>query len=120
MRCTSCEELELARVRDARPVQTLPIPSAALAGFPEGRDRAALTRRRLLQWGLAGFASVYAPKALGFEEVWEAAVANAAAAPQDQRCVVLLYLAGGNDGLNCLIPTEASEYSAYASARPAL
>ena len=33
MRCTECEEIELARVRDERPVQVLPVPNDALAGF---------------------------------------------------------------------------------------
>ena len=36
MRCIECEEIELARVRDQRPSQTLPIPYAALDGFPAG------------------------------------------------------------------------------------
>ena len=37
-RCVSCEEIELANVRDARPSQLLPIPHMAMAGFPEGRS----------------------------------------------------------------------------------
>jgi hypothetical protein len=57
-RCVECEEIELANVHDARPSQILPIPRMALAGFPEGRSPAALTHRRLLQFGAAGFASV--------------------------------------------------------------
>ncbi len=40
MRCIECEEIELARVRDERPGQTLPIPYAALDGFPAGRTAA--------------------------------------------------------------------------------
>jgi len=117
-RCISCEELELARVRDQAPSQTLPIPNAALAGFPEGRASSALTRRRLLQYGLAGFAAVYASKALGFESVWEAAVAEGAVAPSNQ--LVVLYLAGGNDELNTLVPASSADYAAYQSARPVL
>ena len=54
MRCIECEEIELARVRDQRPAQTLPIPYAALDGFPAGRSPSHLTRRRLMQWGVAG------------------------------------------------------------------
>ena len=55
MRCIECEEIELARVRDQRPAQTLPIPYQALDGFPAGTHaRRELTRRRLLQWGVAG------------------------------------------------------------------
>ena len=34
MRCIECEEIELARVRDERPGQTLPIPYAALRRLP--------------------------------------------------------------------------------------
>ena len=37
MRCIECEEIELARVRDQRPTQTLPIPYQAMDGFPAGR-----------------------------------------------------------------------------------
>lgn len=119
-RCIECEELELARVRDARPSQTLPLPAAALDGLPEGRGSADLTRRRLLQWGVAGFASVYGSRALGFEEVFEAAVAEAAAPAGP--CLVLLYLAGGNDGLNVVLPGSgaAADLAAYQAARPTI
>ncbi|HET6551287.1 MAG TPA: DUF1501 domain-containing protein [Solirubrobacter sp.] len=123
MRCIECEEIELARVRDARPTQTLPIPYAALDGFPAGRRATDLTRRRLLQWGVAGFASVYAAKELTWDTVWNA-VAEAADAPEET-ALVLIYLAGGNDGLNVILPNGAhpdmqEHYSAYADARPSL
>ena len=77
MRCIECEEIELARVRDQRSPQTLPIPYEALDGFPAGRSPSHLTRRRLLQWGTAGFASIYGAKELGWDAVWES-VAQAA------------------------------------------
>jgi len=118
MRCTECEEIELARVRDELPSQTMPVPVAALAGLPEGRSSADVTRRRLLQGGVAGLASIYGPKLLGWESVWESVAAEAA--PADQRCLVLLYLAGGNDGLNTIVPNEASDYAAYVAARPVI
>jgi uncharacterized protein (DUF1501 family) len=118
MRCIECEEIELARVSDARPTQTLPVPSAALDGFPAGRGRAELSRRRLLQWGVAGLASVYAARELGWDEVWESVAAAAEDPPA--RCLLLLYLAGGNDGLNTLPPAPGADYTAYANARPAL
>src|SRR3954469_14477769 len=114
MRCIECEEIELARVRDQRAGQTLAIPNAALDGFPGGRSPSHLTRRRLLQWGVAGFASVYAAKELVWEQVWES-VAAAAEAPT-ANCLVLLYLAGGNDGLNVVLPSGGADYSAYADA----
>ena len=117
MRCIECEEIELARVSDQRPIQTLPVPHAALDGFPAGRRPGDLTRRRLLQFGVAGMASVYGPKALGWESVWESVAAEAAL---DQNCLVLLYLAGGNDGLNTIVPNGADDYTAYANARAAL
>ena len=118
MRCTECEEIELARVRDELPVQTMPVPVAALAGLPEGRSSADVTRRRLMQGGVAGLASIYGPKLLGWESVWESVAAEAA--PPDQRCLVLIYLAGGNDGLNTIVPNETADYAAYAALRPVI
>src|SRR4051794_40714586 len=106
MRCIECEEIELARVSDARPSQMLPIPNAALEDGLAGRSSTELTRRRLLEWGVAGFASVYGAKTLGFEQVWES-VAEAAAAPPGTQ-LLLIYLAGGNDGQNVILPNGAS------------
>ena len=118
-RCVACEEIELANVHDARPSQLMPIPRMALAGFPEGRSPKALTRRRLLQLGAAGFASVYASRLLRWESVWESAVAEAAANPAP-RALVLLYLAGGQDGLNAIVPNTGSDNSIYMAKRPTL
>jgi uncharacterized protein (DUF1501 family) len=118
-RCIACEEAELANVRDARPSQLLPIPHMALAGFPEGRSPRALTRRRLLQFGAAGVASVYAPKLLGWESVWESAVAEAATTPTSNALVVL-YLPGGQDGLNVIVPNSSTDYPLYVAKRPVL
>ena len=102
MRCIECEEIELARVRDERPTQTLAVPHAALDGFPAGRSPGALTRRRLLQGGVAGLASVYGAEGAGWESIWESVAAEGA--PLDQNCLVMLYLTGGNDGLNTIVP----------------
>jgi uncharacterized protein (DUF1501 family) len=118
VRCIECEEIELARVRDARPTQMLPVPYAALDGFPAGREPRALSRRRLLQFGVAGMASVYGPKALGWDSIWESVAAEADAPTGN--CLLLLYLAGGNDGLNTLVPAETNDYNAYLAARPAI
>jgi uncharacterized protein (DUF1501 family) len=117
-RCIACEELELARVRDAEPVQQLAIPNAALAGFPEGRSERDLTRRRLLQYGAAGMASVYAAKALGWESIWEE-IAHAGP-PTTDKSLVVLYLAGGNDGLNTIVPSSATDYAKYVQQRPTI
>ena len=62
-RCIACEELELARVSDAAAVPDAADPDAAMAGFPEGREPHALTRRRLLAAGVAGFAVGVRPEA---------------------------------------------------------
>src|SRR3954454_4433842 len=117
MRCIECEEIELARVSDELPSQMLDIPHAALADDLRGRAPYELTRRRLLQWGAAGAAAVYGSKQLGFEEIWESVAAAAEDAPTD-KCLVLLYLAGGNDGLNVILPNGSADYAAYAAARP--
>src|ERR1700760_218173 len=120
MRCIECEEIELARVSDARPSQALEVPYAALDGFPAGKSPSDLTRRRLLQWGVAGLAAVYGPKALGWDHVWNAVAEAAEAGPQ--KCLLLLSLAGGNDGLNVVLPSAANtgDYSAYYAARPTI
>jgi uncharacterized protein (DUF1501 family) len=115
IRCIECEEIELARVHDARPTQMLPVPHAALDGFPAGREPSALTRRRLMQFGVAGMASVYGPKVLGWDSIWESVAAEASASTGN--CLLLLYLAGGNDGLNALVPNDAPDYAVYESAR---
>jgi uncharacterized protein (DUF1501 family) len=119
VRCIECEEIELARVSDARPTQTVPVPFAALDGFPAGRSPRDLTRRRLLQWGVAGMAAVYGVKELGWETIWES-VAAAAEDAADEKCLVLLYLAGGNDGLNVLIPWDNADWNSYAASRPVI
>src|SRR5215207_6443518 len=121
MRCIECEEIELARVRDQRPAQTLPIPHQALDGFPAGRTPSHLTRRRLMQWGVAGFASVYGAHELGWDAVWES-VAEASEA-DEQNALVLIYMAGGNDGLNMVLPNgngdtlAQTNFAAYSNAR---
>ena len=99
MRCIECEEIELARVRDERPGQTLPIPYAALDGFPAGRTpsrpdpppAAAVGRRRLRVGLRRQGARLGGGLGLGRRGGRRAARASA---------LVLLYLAGGNDGLN--------------------
>lgn len=44
---------------------------------------------------------------------------HAHAAGDDYRAVVVLFMNGGNDGLNCLVPTDGA-YNDYAAARPEL
>jgi uncharacterized protein (DUF1501 family) len=114
-RCTDCEAVALATVQDRRPSQLMPIPRLALAGFADGRDSRALTRRRLMQFGAAGVASVYAPRLLHWQSVWESVVAEATPMPN---AVVVLYLAGGQDGLNVIVPNSSTDFPLYAQMRP--
>ncbi len=46
-------------------------------------------------------------------------LSSADAAAGDYRALVVLFLNGGNDGLNCLVPTDGA-YTDYANARPGL
>ena len=87
----------------------------AMAGFAGGRTSHELTRRRLMQWGAAGVASVYAPRLLGWQSVWESAVADATPMPN---ALVVLYLAGGQDGMNVIVPNSSTDFPLYTQNRP--
>jgi len=67
-----------------------------------------LDRRRLLKSALAGigtttFAPILAPSVFS-------TIAHAAAAPRDDRILVVLELSGGNDGLNTVVPYADDHY----------
>jgi uncharacterized protein (DUF1501 family) len=113
-RCTDCEAVAAATVRDRRASQLLPIPNLAMAGFAGGRSPIELTRRRLMSLGAAGVASVYAPRLLGWQSVWESVAAEAAS----PNALVVLYLAGGQDGLNVIVPNSTTDFATYAQMRP--
>jgi uncharacterized protein (DUF1501 family) len=118
LRCADCARADSADP-DARPVDRVPIPVDALAGFPDGVPQTkGYDRRQFLRNGVLGFASVYAAHALNWTSIFEAAVAEAAVGPQNQ--LVMLYLNGGMDGLNCMIPGSTSNFNAYRTARPTL
>jgi uncharacterized protein (DUF1501 family) len=114
-RCTDCEAVAAATVRDRSASQLMPIPRLALGGFPAGRSPLELTRRRLMQAGAAGVASVYAPRLLGWQSVWESVVAQATPMPN---ALVVLYLAGGQDGMNVIVPNSTVDFPLYAQNRP--
>jgi hypothetical protein len=97
----------------ARPSQTLAIPASAITGFPTGKTPRELNRRRLLAEGIAGVASVYAATQLDWSQVFEAAVAEADAMAKS---LVVVYLQGGNDGLNVTVPID-SVHAGYLAAR---
>lgn len=118
LRCADCARADSADP-DARPVDMLPIPPDALVGFPDGVPQSrGHNRRQFVRNGVLGFASIYAAHALNWTSVFEAAVAEAAADPSNQ--LVMLYLNGGMDGLNCVVPGATANYDAYRTARPTL
>src|SRR5215210_751641 len=118
LKCADCARSDSA-VSDLQPDSMLPIPADALSGWRDGRPGSdGVTRRKLLRNGVLGFAAVYGASQLSFEDVWEAAVAEAA--EPMQRSLVVVYLNGGNDGLNCFVPTSGPEYAKYQSLRPSI
>ena len=70
-----------------------------------------LTRRQVLGWGVGAGLSLYAARAMPISRALEAAAADAAAAP-DAPVLVAIFLPGGLDLLDSLIP--ANDYGAYA------
>src|SRR5215207_2885027 len=87
----------------------------------DAQRRSALTqpisRRRLLQAGLGATISLYAAKAMPLGRALEAGEASAAAAP-NAPVLVNVFVPGGLDLLDTLVPTAA--YGRYADLRPAI
>ncbi len=59
-------------------------------------------------------------RTIGAVAAASAGMARAAAVPSDYKALVCLFLSGGNDGDALIVPTDASSYAAYATARGAL
>lgn len=118
LHCADCARSESA-VTDLAPSAILPIPAEALVGFPEGSpEERRYDRRSLLKHGIVGMASVYAATRLDWGSIWEEATAHAA--EPMQRSLVCVFLNGGNDGVNTVVPVSAAQYAAYVAARPTL
>ncbi len=115
IRCADCARSD-SLVRDLDPVDRMPISPEALEGFPDGVPRSrGIDRRQFLRTGALGMASVYAATRIDWTRAFEAAVAEGAS-PSNQ--VVMIFLNGGNDGLNTIVPN--AEYGTYAAKRPAI
>src|SRR3954471_4000818 len=76
-----------------------------------------MTRRQIIGRGLAAGLAVYAAQAMPFTRVLEAAAADAAAGP-NAPILVSIFLPGGCDLLDTIVPQ--SQYGQYADLRPSL
>ena len=76
-----------------------------------------LTRRQVIGRSVAGGLAVYAAQSMSLTRVFEAAEADAAAAP-NAPILVSVFLPGGCDLLDTLVPRDA--YGRYADLRPSL
>ena len=92
--------------------QVVPIPRAVLEG-----ETAGMCRRDFLKNGAVAFLTVYGASMMSWGKIWEAAAAQAAT-PSTDPIIVSVFLDGGNDGLNTLVPVTGSDYAAYVTKRP--
>ena len=72
------------------------------------------TRREFLHDSLITAGALSARSALG---VLAGSTAAMAAPAADYRALVCIFLAGGNDGFNLLVPTDPARYATYAASR---
>src|SRR5205823_1272626 len=89
--------------------QVVPIPRAVIEG-----ESAGMCRRDFLRNGAVAFLTVYGASMVSWGKVWEAAAAQASTLSTDP-IIVSIFLDGGNDGLNTLVPITGSNYAAYAT-----
>jgi uncharacterized protein (DUF1501 family) len=85
--------------------------------FHRTAQRAALTRRQVLKLGAGGGLALYTAQAMPIQRVLDAAAADAAAAP-DAPVLVSVFLPGGVDLLDTLVPLH--DYGRYADLHPRL
>ncbi len=117
VRCADCARSDSA-ADHLRPVDHMPIPAEALLGFPDGVPRTSrYNRRAFLRSAAVGMAAVYGTSRIDWTRAFEAGVAEAATGPTQ---VVMIFLNGGLDGLDALVPLGATDYSVYQAKRPLL
>jgi uncharacterized protein (DUF1501 family) len=74
------------------------------------------TRRELLRCGISAAAGLSSSRAM-FGLLGGAAAASAYAAASDYKALVCIFLHGGNDGFNWLVPYDTTRYDRYKTAR---
>ncbi len=72
------------------------------------------SRRQLLKWAAGGSAAAASLQTLGTAGLLRAMRGGG---PGDYKALVVMYLAGGNDSFNMLVPTNTEAYSEYAASR---
>ena len=82
----------------------------------EAARRDVLTRRQMLKWGIGAGVTVYAANMLPTAHLLDAAAAEAAAAP-DAPILVSVFLPGGLDLLDTLMPLRAGGRAARSAQR---
>ena len=79
------------------------------------RDPSILSRRQLLKHGACSAAGI-----AGLNALWNLGLVSAAAAqggPTDYKALVCVFLFGGCDSFNLLVPRDSAHYNPYAAAR---